>query len=119
MEQLLTKLRISSGLTKKQLAEHLDIPVSVISQFEKYPLSRNYLHLVKLANYFHIQADSLLHNYSLLRARAQYELLQIYQTLDDRSKGILLARACSLAGEGTQEDSQKKTKNYQSKWKCH
>lgn len=115
MEQLLYKLRISSELTKKQLAEHLNIPINMITQLEKQPLPERYFNLLKLANYFHIQVDSLLHNCSILQAYTHYELVQIYQSLDDRSKGILFARAYALVNES----SHKKKENSQAKWECH
>lgn len=106
MQHYLRKLRLSSGLTEKQLAKELDIPIGTILELEKGPLPTHYNHLLKLATFFQVSTDSLL-NYPphelQMRSFDQNELLRIYSSLDDISKGKLYARALSIEKEAQSE----------------
>lgn len=110
MQYYLRELRLSSGLTQKQLAKDLDIPIGTIVELEKQPLPTHYMHLIKLASFFHVSTDSLLnyasHEYQL-RLFDQSELLRIYTSLDDISKGKLYARALSIKEEAKSEIKRK------------
>jgi transcriptional regulator with XRE-family HTH domain len=110
MQYYLRELRLSSGLTEKQLAKELDIPIGTILELEKGPLPTYYTHLLKLASFFHVSTDSLLNFSSYeyqLRPFDQNELLRIYSSLDDISKGKLYTRALSIEEEAKSEIKRK------------
>lgn len=93
MHNALRHLRISQGLTEQQLADKLNVSVEIISLIESGIINR-------LASFFNVPIDYLLINNSRKTERHsidQIQLLEIYDSLNDISKGILLERALSLA----------------------
>ena len=109
MQNILRNLRELFSFTQEQLAYVLEVPVEIIRQIESGSLSAHYNYLVKIADFFHITIDSLLDYKGPNKfeepppSLADLELLRIYISLDEISKGKLYARAVALANELTQK----------------
>lgn len=90
MRNALQDLRKSKGLTKQQLAKSMKVSVDTISSLENGLLT-------KIASFFNVTIESLVTGYR--STRDQIELLTIYHSLNEISKGMLLERALGLAEE--------------------
>ena len=105
MHSKLKTLRLAFGLSQKQLAFNTEIPIGIIKQLELGRLPMNYVYLLKLADYFQVSTDSLIKFSEKITGISkqmqwdQQDLLRIYTSLDEISKGKLYARALALAEE--------------------
>ena len=88
MQNTLQRLRTSKGLTIQQLSKIMRVSVDTISSFE------NGL-LIKIASFFDVTVEYLATGY--WSTKDEVELVKIYNSLDDISKGMLIERAFSLA----------------------
>ena len=88
MHNTLRELRISKGLTKQELAHSMKVSVETISELENGLLT-------KIASFFNVTIEHLVIGYR--STRDQIELLRIYNSLSEISKGMLLERALGLA----------------------
>lgn len=90
MYNALQNLRKSKGLTKQQLAKQMKVSVDTISSLENGLLT-------KIASFFNVTIERLVTG--CCPTRDQIELLNIYNSLNDFSKGMLFERALSIAEE--------------------
>lgn len=58
----ITELRISRNMTRVQLAEVLDIPMTTLRNYETDSREPGHKFLVKIANYFGVTTDYILEN---------------------------------------------------------
>jgi len=98
MHTILQYLRKSKGLTQQQVASSLRISVETVSSLE------NGL-LYKIAAFYKVTIDALFIGSG--SKDDQVKLLKLYDSLDDRSKGMLLERASYMV-----EESSKKRGNF-------
>lgn len=88
----LQNLRESKGLTKQQLAKIMKVSVETISSLEDGLLT-------KISSFFNVTIEYLVTGYRSTKDQNQIELLKIYNSLNEISKGMLLERALGLAEE--------------------
>lgn len=96
MHNTLRKLRISHGLTIQQLAQHMNVSVEIISLLE------NGL-LLKIFSFYEAPAECIVATSQRNRqfSSDQDRLLEIYNTLNNISRGMLLERAQNLLEESS------------------
>lgn len=92
MQNVFRRLRMAKGLTQQQLSQSLQVPSETIYSLENGLLN-------KIAAFYNIRVESLVTGYRF--TKDQIELLKLYNSMDDISKGMLLERALSLAEESS------------------
>ena len=91
---LLKDLRISAGLTQKQLADKLGISKNAVSYYEKAIRCPSPDILIQIARFFHVSTDSLLglehekqtFDVSILTEKEREFLCSVYYFLCDRDR---------------------------------
>jgi transcriptional regulator with XRE-family HTH domain len=92
MQTVLWHLRKSKGLSQQQVASCLKVSVETISALEGGLL-------YKIAAFYDVTIEALFWGSSAKNDQA--ELLKLYNSLDDHSKGKLLERASYLVEESS------------------
>lgn len=89
--QTLRNLIEERGITQKQLAHTLKIPVSTLGGYVQGTSEPDFETLKLFAGYFHVSADYLLNlNVGQARDDLESELLRIFRALDPRQQELYL-----------------------------
>lgn len=99
--ELLARLRKERGILQKELAAYLNVTVATISNYEKGVHTPDYETLVKLADFFDVSTDYLLHrtdyrasidslNKKLIVNYSVSDLLNAFMQLDQNSIAALI-----------------------------
>lgn len=89
--QTLRSLIEERGITQKQLAHTLKIPVSTLGGYVQGTSEPDFETLKLFADYFHVSADYLLNlNAGQARNDLESELLRIFRTLDPQQQELYL-----------------------------
>ena len=93
------------GLTQKQLAQDLEIPVSTLGGYVQGTSEPDFETLKLFASYFHVTTDYLLNFQSgITKDHGEDELLHLYRTLPEDKKELLLEQGKLLVRLNLKED---------------
>lgn len=104
------------GLTQKQLAQDLKIPVSTLGGYVQGTSEPDFETLKLFANYFNVSADYLLNlKIGNTQSRLENELLRIFRSLSTEQQELYLEQGKAFIRINAKEDVKSSKSTFQGK----